>query len=168
MLHGDYEDKGDHPRLFLGYRYFKESSTSAGICDSCFWMDNYYSHWNNVYSTLPSKISSISPSEQQTCYYIQRDSSEKFEKTSCYVKETYDEQKFLGALCEYRECKIETDKVCIFPFKYAGRTYDKCTTVGFGNADLPAWCSLQVRLGHRVHFWLIDIKLCFVFFSVNL
>ena len=146
MLHGDWQDKGDSPRLFLGYRFFKQEDTKTGICDTCTWPNYYYSPWSKQYddSDVPSKISSISPSEQQTCYFIQRDNNEKIDKIECYLSENYDGDKFLGPLCEYYECKITKDDVCIFPFTFAGRTYDKCTTVGFGDEQRPAWCSLQV------------------------
>ena len=150
MIHGDYQDRGATPRLFLGYRFFKQELTKNGICPSCDWPNYYYSPWRKEYDTdnpVPSKISALNPTEEESCFLIQRnpnDPPETIEKVGCYLSETYDKETFLGAVCEYRECKISATESCIFPFKYAGRTYDKCTTAGFGNDQLPSWCSLQV------------------------
>ena len=147
MLHGDWEDKGDTPRLFLGYRWFRQSEVKNGICPGCTWQDHYYSQFNPNYpaADVPLNISSIGPSKDQGCYFIQRKSTGGITigKHWCYKWETYNEDTFLGALCEYRECRISATETCVFPFTFAGRTYDKCTTVGYGNEQVPAWCSLQ-------------------------
>ena len=149
MLHGDWQDKGASPRLFLGYRFFKQSITKNGICSDCAWDDYYYSPWVKQYADadVPTMISGVSPSEDKSCYFIQRNPTSPYvtiDSIECYKSETYDEDTFLGAVCEYRECKISLTETCIFPFKFAGRTYDKCTTAGFGEEARPAWCSLQV------------------------
>ena len=159
VIHGDYQDRGNTPRLFLGYRFFKQELTKIGICPSCDWPNYYYSPWKKEYdpvgpNSVPSKISALNPDENESCFLIQRNANgppETIEKTECYISEPYDKDTFLGAVCEYRECKIDAEQTCIFPFKFAGRAYDKCTTAGFGNDQLPAWCSLSVdEDGHHV------------------
>ena len=44
------------------------------------------------------------------------------------------------ALCQYRECTTENGKTCKFPFRYQGRLYDTCVTLG----DERPWCSLAM------------------------
>ena len=145
VLHGDYQDRGETPSLFLGYRFAAQSATTTGICDSCTWPDYYYSPWGpDITTTRPAIVSSSSP--DKSCQIIQRkqDLTTAVQEFSCYKSEAYNENNFLGAMCEYRQCKISTTEVCVFPFKYAGRWYDKCTTAGRGDASLAAWCSLLV------------------------
>ena len=145
ILHGEYEDQGETPRLFLGYRFAAQSATTPGICDSCTWPDYYYSPWaTDITATRPTNVASSAP--HKSCQIIQRkqDPTTAVQEFSCYKSEAYNEDSFLGAMCEYRQCKISTTEVCVFPFKYAGRWYDKCTTAGRGDQSLAAWCSLKV------------------------
>lgn len=53
----------------------------------------------------------------------------------------------------YLECRTlekskllnpEPDKPCVFPFKYGGKEYDKCTTHGWGNVY---WCGTTYSVG---------------------
>ena len=44
-------------------------------------------------------------------------------------------------VCQSTSCYTKTGKACIFPFKYAGRTYSQCITKD--NGDTP-WCSTRV------------------------
>jgi hypothetical protein len=45
-------------------------------------------------------------------------------------------------LCQYTECITTEDQMCHFPFKYAGRVYDTCITLG--NNEGEPWCSTLV------------------------
>ncbi|XP_059095095.1 uncharacterized protein LOC131889891 [Tigriopus californicus] len=44
-------------------------------------------------------------------------------------------------LCQYEECITEDNQLCVFPFKYQGRQYDTCVTLG---PKQSPWCSTQV------------------------
>ena len=99
----------------------------------------------DITASKPAPVSSSGASK--SCQIIQRkaDPTTSIQEFNCYKSEPYNEDNFLGAMCEFRQCKISTTEVCVFPFQYAGRWYDKCTTAGTGDPALPAWCSLQVR-----------------------
>ena len=62
------------------------------------------------------------------------------------VKEESSYKDDVYALCHYRQCLTENNKPCKFPFKYQGRLYDTCVTLG----DDRPWCSLDVDVS-RVH-----------------
>ena len=40
-------------------------------------------------------------------------------------------------MAQSKRMNPEPDKPCIFPFKYRGKTYNECTTEGWGNIY---WC----------------------------
>ncbi|TRY78752.1 hypothetical protein TCAL_06219, partial [Tigriopus californicus] len=49
---------------------------------------------------------------------------------------------FSRAICQYTSCFTQTDKVCMFPFKFQGRTYDSCITLG--SLDGTPWCPTKL------------------------
>ena len=55
-------------------------------------------------------------------------------------------------ICQSTSCYTNSGKACVFPFKYAGRTYSQCITID--NNDVP-WCSTGVDdQGHYVKdYW---------------
>ena len=60
------------------------------------------------------------------------------EMTNEEAESSYEDDVY--ALCQYRECLTEGSKPCKFPFKFQGRMYDSCITLG----DDRPWCSLAV------------------------
>ena len=44
------------------------------------------------------------------------------------------------------ECRTVQSKNCVFPFKYKGETYNKCTDAGSDNG--ATWCATEVRDGY--------------------
>ena len=40
-------------------------------------------------------------------------------------------------------CKTYSGEFCTFPFKYDGKTFDRCTKYDHGNLVLPYWCSTE-------------------------
>ena len=115
------------------------------MCDTCTWPDYYYSPWKSDYNgSRPASI--VSSGGSKSCHTIQRkqDTSTAIQESNCYKSEGYNEDLFIGALCEFRECRISVTEICVFPFKFGGRWYDKCTRAGAGDENLPAWCSTKV------------------------
>ena len=49
-------------------------------------------------------------------------------------------------------------KKCVFPFKYNGKTYNKCTTVDNGNTE---WCATEVKTDGNYKDWgNCDVSSC--------
>ena len=116
------------------------------MCDTCTWPDYYYSPWKSDYNgSRPASI--VSSAGHKSCHTIQRkqDTSTAIQESNCYKSEGYNEDLFIGALCEFRECRISVTEICVFPFKFGGRWYDKCTRAGAGDENIPAWCSTKVE-----------------------
>ena len=63
--------------------------------------------------------------------------------------EIEDEEKYLSVpLCEISQCKTAFGNYCSFPFRFAGRTYTECLTLG--NND-TSWCSTKTdEFGNHV------------------
>ena len=46
-------------------------------------------------------------------------------------------------------CVTESWTSCVFPFKYAGKTYSTCTTDG----SSKAWCSIENKADGNYKYW---------------
>ena len=51
-----------------------------------------------------------------------------------------DEENLSVPMCELKQCTTTSGQFCIFPFKFAGRTYSECITLG---SNGTAWCSTR-------------------------
>ena len=51
----------------------------------------------------------------------------------------------------------EPDKQCVFPFKYRGKEYDKCTTEGWGNVY---WCGITYSVQENSGWGLCKCPEC--------
>lgn len=49
-------------------------------------------------------------------------------------------EKLSVPMCELKQCTTTSGQFCIFPFKFAGRTYSECITLGNNGT---AWCSTR-------------------------
>ena len=48
-------------------------------------------------------------------------------------------------------CKTDTGHLCVFPFKFGGVIYDKCT---FAGKSTKAWCAYGIEAGAEVpKYW---------------
>ncbi|XP_059089354.1 uncharacterized protein LOC131885346 [Tigriopus californicus] len=52
----------------------------------------------------------------------------------------YDNREFFG-ICQYKECRTTVNSTCSFPFRFNGRLYDTCVSLG---PDSTPWCSTGV------------------------
>ena len=143
--HGKISAPDENFRVYLGIRSFKERLTIPSTCSSCQWDDHFYTPWDkylpNPNVTVDIGIN-VGGSVDQSCSFIHRNSlSGAIQNMWCY-KPMPLTNAVQRAICEYRECRINDEQSCIFPFRLGGRTYDKCTTVGSETKD--PWCSLKV------------------------
>ena len=86
-------------------------------------------------------------SEDGPCYIMKYNDNMPYsmpcKKTTFRNESGYEDDVY--ALCQYRECITEDNKVCKFPFQFQGRLYDTCITLG----DDRPWCSLAVDVNRN-------------------
>ena len=59
--------------------------------------------------------------------------------TGCNQVDQYEENLFVP-VCEISQCVTKSGQFCKFPFKFAGRTYSECITLGNNETS---WCSTR-------------------------
>ena len=65
----------------------------------------------------------------------------KWENYDCNELELEDESTLAYPICHISHCRTLSGKFCTFPFKYSGRSYSSCITLGM---DGTPWCSTNV------------------------
>ena len=141
---GDPEPAGGarDERFWLGFRPFQHSLTKDSSCTSCNFEDQVISPWEAV----PYLEADIMPLLQPTsntflwtkCMNLRMDVDRVVQERECF---SHSDLNFYG-ICEYRHCETVNDNACIFPFKFSGRSYDTCITLG--STDGTAYCATAV------------------------
>ena len=124
---------------WAGYRLFEHSKTKDVSCTTCDFEDLGVSSWKSAsYSKDEMKIIKGDSLKFEQCLFIMRKFTNLKQLRNCFNKHANN----IHALCEYRECKTVSNRLCKFPFKYAGRSYDTCIT--FGMSDGESFCATEV------------------------
>ena len=77
-----------------------------------------------------------------------KDNVKKYVTWSSCNEIEQDEEKLSVPMCELKQCTTTSGQFCIFPFKFAGRTYSECITLGNNGT---AWCSTRTdEFGNHV------------------
>ena len=50
-------------------------------------------------------------------------------------------------------CKTDEGHTCVFPFKYRGKTYNKCTSAGRVSLRGTKWCATEVKPNGNYKNW---------------
>jgi hypothetical protein len=63
----------------------------------------------------------------------------------------------------------DSNKICVFPFKHDGITYDNCTRFGNTKEQTEAWCSTKVdNKGKFIEFKLsVHMSAKYIFFEIK-
>ena len=125
-------------RAYLGLRYYKKTGTHAE--------ESYSSPWEEkIPAANGSDRAGLTQQWDKPCLYINSDSTTDNADGSPCLEELLENLES-RAVCEARLCEPTTDTMCIFPFKVAGRKYDKCTKAANpSGAGSGPWCSLKVN-----------------------
>ena len=131
------------PRIedyWMGYRPFRHSQTKDDSCTTCNFDDLGISVWKGEAMTKDElKDAKGGTLQFDKCLFIKTGTTGSLRHMApCYQFGASNYQ----TLCEYRECKTVSEKVCQFPFKFGGRTYDTCIT--FGMPDGESFCATEV------------------------
>ena len=124
-------------RAFIGLRYYKKTGTHAE--------ESYSSPWEEkIPATNGSLRAALTSTWDKPCMYLKNDAATDNAIPSPCLDE-FSANSETRAVCETRSCEPTADTKCVFPFKVAGRTYDKCTKVANpSGTETGPWCSLKV------------------------
>jgi hypothetical protein len=67
--------------------------------------------------------------------------------TSCQQIE-FRSDRTIEAICQQMQCQTVSNDLCIFPFKFVGRSYDTCITLSHPSKE--AWCSTKLFQGEHI------------------
>lgn len=132
---------------YLGLQQLKQRDAQPSSCSDCDWPNGYYSSWSQQLY-LNHFLTTMGVSDTNNCFkIIVAGNMESLATHPCIENATTDESFNTMALCEYRLCKTSgfTENYCQFPFRFGGRLYDTCITLG--REDKVPWCSTKVILG---------------------
>ena len=141
LFYTGHSDTGDRIEdYWMGYRPFKHSDTKDDECTTCNFEDLGISVWKSVALTRDElRDAKGGDITFDKCLFIKTGTSGNMRHLApCYQFGTGN----YHTLCEFRECKTISDKVCKFPFKFGGRSYDTCIT--FGMPDGQSFCATEV------------------------
>ena len=95
---------------------------------------------------LSTPYSPVVPANDATnlCTYLDVDDTMNIHSTECAKTEDVPANTRVRGLCQYSSCVINATTTCAFPFRFKGRLYDSCITLGSRNR-IP-WCAIDVEL----------------------
>lgn len=153
VFSGEIDDDNRELEVFLGLRFFKQKDILPSDCANCKWNNGFYSPWTQKMLINTTDNTLFGTNIESRCITIKRykNNVKTVQQGNCYSPlDSYESKTNIRGLCEYKECRTTSNKVCKFPFHYAGRKYDTCITLGSTNG-LP-WCSTSVdSMGLHVH-----------------
>ena len=124
-------------RAYLGLRYYMKTGTHAE--------ESYSSPWEEkILAANGSDRAGLTQTWDKPCLFLKSDSTDDNANSSPCLEEISADLES-RAVCEARSCQPTADTICIFPFKVAGRKYDKCTKAANpSGAGTGPWCSIKV------------------------